>query len=410
MAEGQTSFTTGERGPLPMDPVLSERQASDKLAERWAATEESGHDDQRHEGDSDVTREPERQARPPRARDVDFELDPLGLDDDTSSQMEAAEDPLDGVGDADAEHGGDLEPFRHLDDIVDAAGYDKNTFMSNLHVPVRVGEDEFVDVNLHELVQGYQRGARHRDEMGGVEQARTQLEAREEQARQQWAADFDALRKNTAFAAAVLEDNEKRIKEHFDGVNWTQLRQEDQGAYAAAQADYKRALDTTREQREQLAREYSEAEGIARQRAEQQQQQYIEKERKALLKVRPEWRDEERRTKDGQEMAQYLGSTYGVTPQEMSTFYDHRLLDLVHKAMMFDRARKKTTKAPDLPRRNGGLLRPGASQQGRGLRPTRNRKQAEDSRARLSRTHRQADAANALADRWAAAEEAQSRR
>lgn len=381
-ANTSAGSTTPAEGPLAASTITG---ASARLAEKWSVSEEGVSDDApRDEADT-----------------ADERVEHLEAGD---TSEHGTEDQLQEGLEEGGEDDGGVAYFTSIDDISDAAGYGKNEFMQHMHVPVRdpaTGESR--EVNLHELVQGYQRGTRHSEEMGQVEQARAQLQQQDSQLRQQWQQRFDTFKGDTAVATAYLEDQEKAVDEHFQSVDWDRVRAENPGEFAALQTNWQQAKDQIQQARTKLREEYVAAATQHQRMVQEQRQTYIREQQAELVRRRPEWRDEGKRKADGAAIAEYLATSYAATPDELANMYDARYLDIAWKAMQYDKAKKGAADTTKSVQTQGGLLRPGAGRARATGRPTLQRR-ASESRSRLQRSGKQHDAVAALSDRWQAAD------
>tara|TARA_R110000868_G_scaffold26661_6_gene102422 strand:- start:982 stop:1470 length:489 start_codon:yes stop_codon:yes gene_type:complete len=87
---------------------------------------------------------------------------------------------------------------------------------------------------------------------------------------------------------------------------------------------------------QKLAAERSRMDALTGAASEREQAQKLAVEDQRLAAVIPGWSDAVRRETGKKEIAGYLAQTYGATPDELSTFSDHRLVLLAHKAMLYD--------------------------------------------------------------------------
>ena len=295
------------------------------------------------------------------------------------------------------------EYFTSLDQLVDAVGYDKNTFMSNLKIPVRMEDGRVVERNFHEVVQGYQRGSRHKEQMDALEGRNKELQEKASKIDAEFQSRLGAVTQAMDMATRVLEGQEKAVKEYYDSLDWAKMRQENESLYAATRTDYDRALAKVKEDREKLFQEHKTLyEGQAKESAIKFNAWKAEQQQK-LISRRSEWADPDARAKAGAKIGQYLINEYGSTPEEVANLYDHRMLDITYKAMLWDEAQAKGGSLP-LKKGKVAVLRPGAKRKLTGAAATekmRGVKAEMAARKRLSESHTQADGAAALAARWA---------
>lgn len=158
-----------------------------------------------------------------------------------------------------------------------------------------------------------------------------------------------------------LEDLSKlaynRLLSDYNSINWSELREIDPAEFAAKQADFQRAQQEINQGLNQIQ--------IERQNAQSKNQEkynnYLEEEAKRLIQVIPEWKDSDKASEEKTKIATYAKESLGFKPEEIENIADHRLVNMLRKAMLFDQLQsqnpaieKKVKKAPK-------LVRPGQS-------------------------------------------------
>ena len=118
---------------------------------------------------------------------------------------------------------------------------------------------------------------------------------------------------------------------------------------------YKAQLDKQKEQARQVE---AEKQAIAQQQAQEQQaqmQQHLAKQREEMLDRIPQWRDEDVRTSEREQVIKYAQQSVGFSPQEIANASDARAIELLYKAWQWDNlqskkpaAKKKASKAPKM--------------------------------------------------------------
>ncbi len=169
-------------------------------------------------------------------------------------------------------------------------------------------------VTLEELKAGYQRHADYTRKTQSLASERRELETERERYRQT----LSALSTELALAGEGPPD---------------------QKLFESNPAEYMRRAESWRARQavtQKLAAERSRMDALTNAASEREQAQKLAVEDQRLAAVIPGWSDAVRRETGKTEIAGYLAQTYGATPDELSTFSDHRLVLLAHKAMLYD--------------------------------------------------------------------------
>lgn len=116
-------------------------------------------------------------------------------------------------------------------------------------------------------------------------------------------------------------------------------------------------------------------------------QSYLEEEREKLLDAIPEWKDDAVASNEKRELIEFAKSA-GYTDEEIAMVTDHRVLVLLRKAMLHDKAQKKRPVAE----RKIQKVRSATPGPGNKRQPSK----GERARQRLAKTGRVEDAAAAL--------------
>jgi hypothetical protein len=126
---------------------------------------------------------------------------------------------------------------------------------------------------------------------------------------------------------------------------------------------------------------------------EKQRDEFRVRERELLLQAVPEWQDPKKAEQGKQKLYQYAQS-FGFTDAELGTIEDHRLMVLLRKAMLYDRAANKGKKAVAQAKSKGvPVLKPGTS---RPPKAKRGKRAQRERMSRLEKTGRLDDAASVV--------------
>lgn len=178
-------------------------------------------------------------------------------------------------------------------------------------------------VTADELIKGYQRTADY---------TRKTQEAAE--LRKTANAELEAAKSERAHYQQNLERLQQMIQQSApQEPDWVQLATENPAEYVRQQAlfaQYRTRQQALEMERQQLTeREQAEQERVA-------QQARLE-EKVKLLDAIPEWKDA-KRLKADKAALQDFASSVGFTPEDIDTVDDHRVLVILRKAMLYDKA------------------------------------------------------------------------
>lgn len=205
---------------------------------------------------------------------------------------------------------------------------------------VRIGDDE-VDLTLEELRLGYMRQGDYTRKTQQVAEGRKAAEAELEA--------LTAQRESYANQLAQLETalNQSEPTQEY----WDALQAEDP-------IEYVKQREALRDRRDALAQVQSEQQRVQQEQYQQlqiQTQERLKQEAEKLLDVIPEWRDADVATKQKNAVYTYAQRHLGYSEQELSQIGDHRAVNALRKAYLYDElmkqkpaATKKTKSAPKM--------------------------------------------------------------
>ena len=205
---------------------------------------------------------------------------------------------------------------------------------------VRIGDDD-VDLTLEELRLGYMRQGDYTRKTQQVAEGRKAAEAELEA--------LTAQRESYANQLAQLEMalNQSEPTQEY----WDALQAEDP-------IEYVKQREALRDRRDALAQVQSEQQRVQQEQYQQlqiQTQERLKQEAEKLLDVIPEWRDADVATKQKNAVYTYAQRHLGYSEQELSQIGDHRAVNALRKAYLYDElmkqkpaATKKTKSAPKM--------------------------------------------------------------
>ena len=205
---------------------------------------------------------------------------------------------------------------------------------------VRIGDDE-VDLTLEELRLGYMRQGDYTRKTQQVAEGRKQAEA-----------ELEALQAQRSGYANQLAQLETALSQSEPTQEyWNALEAEDP-------IEFVKQREAMRDRRDALAQVQSEQQRVQAEQHQQlqaQAQERLAQETGKLLDVIPEWRDAEVATKQKNAVYTYAQRHLGFSEQELSQVSDHRAVNALRKAYLYDElmkqkpaATKKTKAAPKM--------------------------------------------------------------
>jgi len=205
---------------------------------------------------------------------------------------------------------------------------------------VRIGDDE-VDLTLEELRLGYMRQGDYTRKTQQVAEGRKAAEA-----------ELEALTAQRESYAAQLATLQTALKESEPSQDyWDSLQAEDP-------IEYVRQREAWRDRRDAQAQVHSEQQRVQHEKMQELQTQATERlkqEAEKLLDVVPTWRDADVAQKEKTAVYTYAQRQLGYSEQELSQIGDHRAVNALRKAYLYDElmkqkpaVTKKTKKAPKM--------------------------------------------------------------
>ena len=209
-------------------------------------------------------------------------------------------------------------------------------------------------VSLAEIVKGYQ--------LDGHLTRKSQ-----ELADKLKAADVEREKITTELNSRLMEANqlighfEQQFMAEYNAINWNELRQADPAEFAAKKQEYNDRWNQLQSYRQQVISNAQKVQQETQQKAQDKLQDYLKTEEEKLYSKFPDWKDPEKAKVGKKEVSEYL-MNYGFKPEEVSQIYDHRQVDIIRKAMLYDKQSTKTDiakkKVVVLPK----ILKPSSSQ------------------------------------------------
>ena len=239
---------------------------------------------------------------------------------------------------------------------------------------VKIDGEEF-EVTLDELRNGYQRQADYTRKSQSLAEQRKAYEA-----------NLEAVQAERNQYAQMLENmsaNQNAELQRYENINWQELKDSDPMEYMEKRLEYQEAKEKISELNNERYRvqQQNEAEMAS------VLQEKIQKEAELLVQQLPEYADPNSNLKN--DLRNY-GLGLGFSEQEIDGITDHRVVMVLHKAMMQDQMSKGVKKAKPVPK----VVKSGTPQ----TKTQKAKKAVQAKRERLAKTGSTRDAADVFLD------------
>ena len=237
-------------------------------------------------------------------------------------------------------------------------------------------DGEEVEVNLDELRNGYQRQADYTRKSQSLAEQRKAYEANLQAVTQE--------REQYSQLLGNMAQNQNAELSRYADINWADLKDTDPMEYMEKRLEYQEAKEKISELQNERVRVQQQNETDMGQML----QEKLQKEAELLSKALPEYTEPGSTFKD--EVRNYA-LNLGFSPQDIDGIADHRVILVLHKAMMQDKVSKTPAKkSKSAPK----VVKAGTPQ----TKAQRSRRTVQAKRERLSKTGNQRDAANVFLD------------
>ena len=239
---------------------------------------------------------------------------------------------------------------------------------------VKVDGEEF-EVTLDELRDGYQRQADYTRKSQSLAEQRKAYEA-----------NLQAVQNERQQYAEVLEQmsqNQNYELQRFENIDWKELKDEDPMEYMEKRLEYQEAKDKIT----QLNNERARVQQQSQQEFNEIVTQKVQQEAELLAKALPEYSEPGSTLKT--DLRNYA-LNLGFPANEIDSITDHRVVLVLHKAMLQDNAARGVKKVKVAPK----VVKSGTPQ----TKSQRVKKVAQVKRERLSKTGHARDAADVFLD------------
>jgi hypothetical protein len=239
---------------------------------------------------------------------------------------------------------------------------------------VKVDGEEY-EVTLDELQNGYQRQSDYTRKSQSLAEQRKTYEANLQAVQSE--------RQQYSQALEHLSSTQNSELQRFEQVDWKDLKDSDPMEYMEKRLEYQEAKDNI----SQLNNERVRVQRQTQSEMTQALQKKVEAEAVMLSSALPEYADPSSNLKD---KVRNYALSLGFPEQEINSITDHRVVLVLHKAMLQDSNSKGLKKVKSAPK----IVKSGTTQS----KTQRVKKSVQAKRERLSKTGHAKDAANVFLD------------
>ncbi len=272
----------------------------------------------------------------------------------------------------------ELAPITTLEELAQALEKSPDELDQSLKVTIKAA-GQIEQVTLAELKAGYQKDAHFRQSTQQLAEQRKAFEERATYERQQLEA---ALTQN----AQVLQAVEQLVITPPNPEEMARLRAENPAEWAARIQEFNARQAYIQQLRQAGAQAYEQNRNALQQREAAQRGEMLQREREKLAEI-PGWNDELKNS-----IVQYLTNQYQYTGDEIGNVYDHRLIDIVRKAHLYDAMQTKVDVASKKVKTFPQLVKPGKAE----TKGTIKHSALAEAKARLKKTGSRHDAARLI--------------
>ena len=302
-------------------------------------------------------------------------FDVLFGSEETTNPEQALEETSDSQDDEE-----EAEELQAGDQVEEEEDYEVDVEEAQTETPASYSvkiDGEEVEVSLDELRNGYQRQADYTRKSQSLAEQRKTYEANVES--------VQAERNQYSQALEAMARDKSNELNRFQNLDWAALKENDPMDYMEKRIEFQDAKDRVAQVQNEQVRVQNQN------RAEMADvlEEKIQRESESLVKALPQYADPTSNLKN--ELREYtLG--LGFSPEDVDGITDHRVVLVLHKAMMGDKSvsSPNTTTTKSVPK----VVRSGTPT----TKAQRSRKEVQAKRERLAKTGNRHDAADVFLD------------
>ena len=170
---------------------------------------------------------------------------------------------------------------------------------------------------------------------------------------------LEEMQQNLQSSKFMSEHMEKELLDEYNQVNWADLRVANPAEYTALRQDYADRAKRIERVKEEAGANVKKFQEKAAFEFNAKQQEHIAQERTKLVNRRPELADQKVYDEVMESSRKFLVDTYGISEEEISQIFDHRLVSMILDARSFHKGKtevQKKTKNKKIPK----FQKPGA--------------------------------------------------
>jgi hypothetical protein len=239
------------------------------------------------------------------------------------------------------------------------------------------GEEQ--EVTLDELRNGYQRQADYTRKSQALAEQRKAYEANLQA--------IQSEREQYSQALEIMAAQQKNELAQYENIDWKTLKEDDPMEYMEKRLEYQEARD-------KIVRVQQEQQRVAaeqQQRVQQQLSEIMQTEFTKLKEALPAYADPSSNLKN--ELRDY-GLSLGFSQQDLDSISDHRVVLVLHKAMLQDRAAQGTVRKAKASKPVPKVVKSGTPES----KAQRSKKASQQRRERLAKTGSTRDATSVFLD------------
>lgn len=239
------------------------------------------------------------------------------------------------------------------------------------------GEEQ--EVTLDELRNGYQRQADYTRKSQALAEQRKAYEANLQA--------IQSEREQYSQALEVMAAQQKNELAQYENIDWKTLKEDDPMEYMEKRLEFQEARD-------KIVRVQQEQQRVAaeqQQRVQQQLSEIMQTEFTKLKEALPSYADPSSNLKN--ELRDY-GLSLGFSQQDLDSISDHRVVLVLHKAMLQDRAAQGTVRKAKSSKPVPKVVKSGTPES----KTQRSKKASQQRRERLAKTGSTRDATSVFLD------------
>ena len=304
----------------------------------------------------------------------ELEGEETGDTDPDSEAEETGEEEVPGEGEEQGTEEGEDEgePITSLEQLAEQNQWDRE-WLDGLEVPVKI-DGKTANVTLKQLVTNHQIGEAAEKRLSTAKERVQSLYQGIEQREGQ-------LQTQLAVAAEMIQKAEDLIDSNAESINWPELRESDPAEYAAKKAEIDERRKNFGQFKIDAAAKYEETVREAQADHIKKNVAYTQGEYQSLLKVLPEWKNNEVAGTEITQIRTYLVNQ-GFPEEGVRKTSDHKMSLVARKAMLYDEMKAKEPAAKKKVTRVPVVMKPGTLKSGENI----SREKVAQARARAQKS------------------------